>query len=116
MEYVNVFAAGKKLFDNRQTVASTLGIKTTLVLPNSSSSSQPVPKPPPPGAVLTFTIILLVITIIQIILFLWNIIAIMKFFRVMPIAAGILSVVLATLGFPMFSLITIYASKNMYSA
>lgn len=110
MEYVNVFAAGKKLFDNRQTVASTLGIKTTLVLPNSQ------PPPPPPGAVLTFAIILLVVVIIQTILFVWNIIAIMKFFRVMPIAAGILSIILATSGFPMFSLITIYASKNMYSA
>jgi len=111
MEYINVFAAGKKLFDNRQTVASTLGIKTTLVLPNSQA-----PPPPPPGAALTFAIILLAVVIIQTILFIWNIIAIMKFFRVMPIAAGILSILLATSGFPMFSLITIYASKNMYSA
>ena len=101
MEYINVFASGKAVYDNRTSLSGT---GTTLALPNSQ------PKMP-----LAQIIIILVAFVLQIILSIWNISAIIKYFRVMPIAAGILSILLALFGFPFFSLVTIYASKNMYT-
>jgi hypothetical protein len=103
MEYINIFALGKKLYDNKEQVKSTLGV---------TSSKKPVlgsPAGTAGGAAIVVGLLALMIFMLG--TYIWSIVALMKFARTMPLAAALVSLAFLFFGMPFFSLITTYAFK-----
>ena len=101
MEYLSVWSLAKKVSENQDAIKAQLGI--------SSGGKKPVLKSGGAAAAGIITIIILCLAYLG--LYIWAIVALFKFWKLLPVAVAILSVVLLIFGAPFFSLIVTYAAK-----
>ena len=98
MEYLNVWSFGKKLYDNQDAIKEQLGLA-----PRGRKLKSA-------GAVAGVVTIILV-ALLYIGFYVWSIVALMRYWRSMHIAAALVSLGLLIFLGPFFSLVVTYAAK-----
>lgn len=103
MEYINIFALGKKLYDNKEQVKSTLGV---------TSSKKPVLGSQAGAAGGAAVIVgFLALMVFMLATYIWSIVVLVRYARTMPLVAALVSLAFLFFGMPVFSLIVTYAFK-----
>ena len=101
MEYLSVWSLAKKVSDNQDAIKAHLGV--------SPAGKKPVLKSG--GAAAAGIITLIILCLVYLGLYIWAIVALFKFWKLLPVPVAILSLGLLIFGTPFFSLIVTYAAK-----